>query len=184
MWVKEGKGLVVWLCGLAGSGKSTLGKALYEAIKSEIPNVVYLDGDELRELLGHFEYDKQGRIEVALKRSKFAHFLSSQGLVVVVTTISLFDEIYKYNRETLQHYLEVYVECSLEELQRRDQKGLYSGALKGIIQNVVGVDIPFVEPNADIILQNSSPNGLEQKVQDIFNQIEEFLSICKEQECT
>ncbi|TLD81379.1 adenylyl-sulfate kinase [Helicobacter sp. MIT 11-5569] len=171
MWVKNGNGLVLWLCGLAGSGKSTIGKALYEAIKNEIPNIVYLDGDELRDLLGHFEYDKQGRIEVALKRSKFAHFLSSQGLVVVVTTISLFDEIYTYNRKTLQHYLEIYVECSMEELQRRDQKGLYSGAIEGRIQNVVGVDIPYIKPNADIILQNSTQNGLEQKVQDILNQI-------------
>ena len=85
MWVKNGKGLVLWLCGLAGSGKSTIGKALYEKIKQEIPNVVYLDGDELRDLLGAYGYDKQGRIEVALKRSAFAHFLSSQGLVVVVT---------------------------------------------------------------------------------------------------
>ena len=58
MWVKNGKGLVLWLCGLAGSGKSTIGRALYEAIKQEIPNVVYLDGDELRDLLGHFAYDR------------------------------------------------------------------------------------------------------------------------------
>lgn len=173
MWVKNGNGLVLWFCGLAGSGKSTIGKALYEIIKSKIPNVVYLDGDELRDLLGHFEYDKQGRIEVALKRSKFAHFLSSQGLVVVVTTISLFDEIYTYNRKTLQNYLEIYVECSMEELQRRDQKGLYSGAIEGKIKNVVGVDIPFIKPNADIILQNSTPSGLEQKVQNILNQIKE-----------
>lgn len=173
MWVKNGKGLVLWLCGLAGSGKSTIGRALYEAIKREIPNVVYLDGDELRDLLGHFAYDKQGRIEVALKRSAFAHFLSTQGLVVVVTTISLFDEIYQHNRKTLQNYLEIYVECSMEELQRRDQKGLYSGALKGKIKDVVGVDIPFLKPNADIILHNDAPSDLEQKVQSVLQQIKE-----------
>lgn len=171
MWVKNGKGLVLWLCGLAGSGKSTIGKALYEKIKQEIPNVVYLDGDELRDLLGTYAYDKQGRIEVALKRSKFAHFLSEQGLVVVVTTISLFDEIYKYNRKTLQNYLEIYVECSMEELQRRDQKGLYSGALKGEIQNVVGVDIPFLKPNANLVINNAQSDFLEQKVQKILNSI-------------
>ena len=61
----------------------------------------------------------------------------------------------------------------MEELQRRDQKGLYSGALKGEIQNVVGVDIPFVKPNADIILLNDTPKDLEQKVQSILNQIKE-----------
>ena len=61
----------------------------------------------------------------------------------------------------------------MEELQRRDQKGLYSGALKGEIQNVVGVGIPFFKPNVDIILPNDTPKDLEQKVQSIFNQIKE-----------
>ena len=134
--VKDGKGLVIWLCGLAGSGKSTIGFGVYEELKKKNPNIVYLDGDELRDLLGHYDYDRKGRIEVALKRSKFAHFLSEQGLIVVVTTISMFEEIYTYNRKTLENYLEVYIQCDLEELKKRDQKGLYSAALKGQIKKV------------------------------------------------
>lgn len=170
--VMKGKGLVIWLCGLAGSGKSTIGVALYQAIKHKIPNVVYLDGDALRDLLGSYGYDKQGRIEVALARSKFAHFLSEQGLVVVVTTISMFDCIYAYNRKTLSNYFEVYVKCDLEELKRRDQKGLYSGALKGAIQNIVGMDIPFDVPNAHLVIDNTQKDALHEKVQSIFEAIE------------
>ena len=52
-YIKNGKGLVIWVCGLAGSGKSTIGFSLYEALKEKNPNIVYLDGDELRDLLGH-----------------------------------------------------------------------------------------------------------------------------------
>ena len=176
MWVKNGNGLVIWLCGLAGSGKSTIGRALYQQIKQEIPNVVYLDGDELRDLLGDYGYSREGRIEVALKRSKFAKFLSQQGLVVVVTTISLFDEIYKHNRATLQNYLEVYIQCDLEELIKRDQKGLYTKALKGEMKDVVGVDIPFVKPNADILLDNNSLDLLNEKVCNILCQIKEKIN--------
>ncbi|MBT0830526.1 adenylyl-sulfate kinase, partial [Campylobacter lari] len=80
---------VIWLTGLAGSGKSIIGKALYEKLKNEHKNIVYLDGDELRDLLGHYGYDKQGRIDVALKRSQFSKFLNNQGMIVVVTTISM-----------------------------------------------------------------------------------------------
>ena len=165
--VKEGKGIVIWLCGLAGSGKSTIGFGVYEELKRQNPNIVYLDGDELRDLLEHYSYDKKGRIEVALKRSQFAHFLSAQGLIVVVTTISMFEEIYAYNRKTLENYLEVYIQCDLEELKRRDQKGLYSGALKGQIKNVVGVDIAFDEPRADLVVENEAKENLEQKIQRI-----------------
>lgn len=168
-YIKNGKGLVIWVCGLAGSGKSTIGFSLYEALKEKNPNIVYLDGDELRDLLGHYDYDKQGRIEVALKRSKFAHFLSEQGLIVVVTTISMFEEVYIYNRKTLENYLEVYIKCDLGELKRRDQKGLYSGALEGKIKNVVGIDIAFDEPRAEIVVDNNLQNNLKQKVENILS---------------
>ena len=59
----------------------------------------------------------------------------------------------------------------MEDLQTRDQKGLYSGALKGEIQNVVGVDIPFVKPNANLVINNAQSDFLEQKVQKILNSI-------------
>lgn len=61
----------------------------------------------------------------------------------------------------------------MEELQRRDQKGLYSGAFQGEIKNVVGVDIPFLKPNADIVLHNDTPSDLEQKVQSVLQLIKE-----------
>ncbi|EAI5529566.1 adenylyl-sulfate kinase [Campylobacter lari] len=160
---------IIWLMGLAGSGKSTIGKALYEKLKNEYKNIIYLDGDELRDLLGHYGYDKQSRIDVALKRSQFAKFLNDQNMIVVVTTISMFNEIYKYNRKNLKKYFEIYIKCSMEELIQRDQKRLYTKALNGEIKNVVGVDIQYDEPNAHLILDNSLQDNLDKKVDIIFD---------------
>ncbi|AJC90235.1 adenylyl-sulfate kinase [Campylobacter lari] len=165
------KPYVIWLTGLAGSGKSTIGRALYEKLKRECENIIYLDGDELRELLGHYGYDKQGRIDVALKRSQFAKFLNDQGMIVVVTTISMFDEIYKYNRENLNNYFEIYIKCPMEELIARDQKELYTKALNSEIKNVVGVDIKYDEPNAHFVLDNSMQENLDEKVEMIIKQL-------------
>ncbi|EOH7341017.1 adenylyl-sulfate kinase [Campylobacter coli] len=165
------KPYIIWLTGLAGSGKSTIGKALYEKLKQEYKNIIYLDGDELRDLLGYYSYDKKGRIEVALKRSQFAKFLNDQGIIVVATTISMFNEIYQYNRKNLKNYFEIYIKCSIEELVKRDQKELYTKALKGEIENVVGVDIKFDEPNAHFVLDNSMQENLDEKVETIIKQL-------------
>lgn len=164
-------GLVIWLTGLAGSGKSTIGRALYERLRSQISNVIYLDGDELRDILGAYGYDKHSRIEVAKKRSDIAHFLAGQGMVVIVTTISMFDDIYAYNRSRLKRYFEVYIQCDMEELCARDQKGLYSKAMRGEVENVVGVDIDFDKPNSHLIIDNCTQDGIEDKVEKILSAV-------------
>lgn len=168
------KGAVIWLCGLAGSGKSTLARALNELLRAKFDNVIYLDGDESREIFGHFSYDKNGRIDMAIKRSKLANFLSKQGQIVIVSTISLFNEVYEFNRATLQNYFEVFVECEFDELKRRDQKGLYTKALSGKIANVVGVDIAYDAPHPNLVLENSKAVDLEQKAQVLCDEFLKF----------
>ncbi|MCV3383907.1 adenylyl-sulfate kinase [Campylobacter lari] len=168
------KNFIITLTGLAGSGKSIIGKALYNTLKQEHTNVIYLDGDEFRDVLGVYDYDKQSRIELAIKRSKFAKFLNDQGMIVIVATISMFNENYAYNRKNLKHYFEVYVKCDMEELIKRDQKNLYSKALRKEIQNVVGVDIEFDQPQANLIIDNSSQDKIKEKVQMIISRLKEY----------
>lgn len=169
------KGAVIWLCGLAGSGKSTLAMALNERLRAKFDNVIYLDGDESREIFGHFSYDKNGRIDMAIKRSKLANFLSKQGQIVIVSTISLFNEVYEFNRATLQNYFEVFVECEFDELKRRDQKGLYTKALSGEIANVVGVDIAYDTPSPNFTINNTKTIDLDKKSALILSEFEKFL---------
>lgn len=171
------QGAVIWLTGLAGSGKSYIAEALCEALRKHRVNVIYLDGDELRELLGAFGYDKKSRIEVSLKRSAFASFLSKQGMIVVVSAISMWNEIYAHNRKNLQNYFEVYVKCDFEELKRRDKKALYSKALNGEMQDVVGVDIEFDEPKAHLVLDNTELNKLDEKVQSILSSFNKIFAL-------
>lgn len=148
--------MVIWLMGLAGSGKSTLGRALYNELKNRgINNLIYLDGDEFREIIESFGYDKISRIEVAKKRAKLCQLLSSQGLIVIASSISMFQENYDFNRQYIKDYFEIYVKCDMEELKRRNQKGLYTGKIK----DVVGMDIEIDEPEANLILYNE--RGLE-----------------------
>lgn len=158
------QGGVIWFTGLAGSGKSYIAQALYERLRQNLSNVIHLDGDEFRELLGHFGYEKDERIKVSLKKAQFAHFLSSQGMIVIVSAISMFEQCYNSNRKNLKNFFEIYVQCDFEELLRRDKKGLYSGALNAKIQNVVGVDIKYDEPKPDLTINNTHFGALDEKL--------------------
>ncbi|PAF45179.1 adenylyl-sulfate kinase [Helicobacter sp. 11S02596-1] len=164
-------GLVIWINGLAGSGKSTIGKNLYTKLKPTLPHLVYLDGDGFRELFGYETYDKQSRIEFAFKRSALCHFLASQGIHVIATTISLFEEVYRHNRKNLSSYLEIYIQCDMEALIQRDQKNLYSNALKGQIKDVVGIDIRYDEPSSDLVIENNTLDDLDGKTNQILDYI-------------
>ena len=156
------KGSVIWLCGLAGSGKSTLAQALSQSLQTQLDNVVHLDGDEMRELFGHFDYDKNGRIQMALKRAILSRILAKQGKIIIVSTISLFKEVYEFNRANLPNYFEVFVDCNLEELHRRDQKQLYTSG-----HNVVGKDIAFDAPHPHFVIPNHERQNLEEKTQNL-----------------
>ncbi|MCE3037114.1 adenylyl-sulfate kinase [Helicobacter sp. faydin-H20] len=166
------KGLVVWICGLAGSGKSTIAREVRNKLSLYQDNVIYLDGDELREILGNFDYDRDSRIEMAKKRALMANFLAQQGMIVLVSTISLFNEIYTFNRALMNSYCEIFVDCDFEELLKRDQKNLYSNAINKKITNVVGVDIPFDIPQADLVVYNNKQEALQNNVAMIIETIQ------------
>lgn len=166
--------MIIWITGLSGVGKTTLGSRVYEAFKAKHQNTIFLDGDILREVLGASGYTYEERYVQAEKIHNLCKMLDAQGMHVVCATMSLFHEIQRRNRETFTSYYEVYVKASMEELIRRDQKGIYSGALKGTVKNIVGFDVKYEEPlNPELIVDNNEFGGIEEKVSFILSGINE-----------
>lgn len=158
-------GRVYWITGLAGAGKTTLAKGLWKHLRQLGQPAVLLDGDLLRELYGPSQsYDLASRQQTGMRHARLCRWLSEQGLPVVCATISLFESCRSWNRQYLSDYCEIFLDVPLEVLLERDQKGLYSGALAGSIQNVMGVDLePEWPQNPEIILNNDgsqSPQGI------------------------
>ncbi|EEO25453.1 adenylyl-sulfate kinase [Helicobacter winghamensis] len=170
------KGAVIWICGLAGAGKTTYAQSLYLSLKKERENVVLLDGDVFRNIFQEDpDFTAKGRLRVAKKISALCSFLAFNGMVVVCATISLFEEIYSMNRQNISHYFEVFVKCSMQELIKRDKKNLYSRIQSNEISNVMGVDIPFVEPNAHCVLNNNQKENLEDNQRLLKEKVDDFL---------
>lgn len=155
--------MVIWITGLSASGKTTLGKKVYEAWKEKASNTVFVDGDHIRKIFQHDNKDNSYTVEERKKNADricdLCAWLDSQGINVVCCILSLFEESRKWNRENYSKYFEVYIDVPMDVLMKREVKGLYKAAREGGLKNVVGVDIPFTPPaNPDFVLNNSSDN--------------------------
>ncbi|MDN6857491.1 adenylyl-sulfate kinase [Pseudomonas sp. CAN2814] len=156
------EGRVLWITGLSGAGKSTLAAELAQRLRARGEPVVLLDGDELREVFGAVaataqNHGREARLALALQYAHLCQVIARQNLTVVIATISLFREVHAWNRANLPGYFEVYLKTPIEELVRRDPKGLYQRFQRGEIQHVAGLDLAIDEPeSADWLEEFSS----------------------------
>jgi adenylylsulfate kinase len=158
--------MVVWIIGLAGAGKTTLGGAVTRRLRDLGRPAVLLDGDAFREAtgpdLGHTPAD---RAENGRRIGRLCGLLEGQGIDIVACLLSNDPTQQAWNRMTFGRYVEVFLDTPRDTLEARDQKGLYSGARAGRVRNVVGFDIPFVRPpSPDIVLSGAdalAPTSLQ-----------------------
>ena len=151
--------MVIWLIGLAGAGKTVIGREVFARLRERKSNVVFLDGDDVREImggdLGHTVDDRRTN---AWRVCRLCEYLDRQDIDVVCAILSIFHDTQRWNRKMLSQYFEVYIDVPMEDLIARDQKGLYSKALAGEITDVVGIDIPFeTPPEYDLVVNNGNP---------------------------
>lgn len=165
----EDAGTVYWITGLAGAGKTTIGRLFTHWLKEFHPNLVFLDGDAVREVIGNnVGHGREDRLKLSMCYSRLCRLLSEQGIDVVCATVSLFHEVRNWNRRHLRKYKEIYVRAPLDVLIKRDQKALYSRALSGANNDVVGMDLPFEEPrNPDVVLDNDGSRAPEEMVVEL-----------------
>ena len=145
-------GFLVWVTGLAGSGKTTLSLKLQQELRQRNIDTILLDGDLLREVTSEdLGYTRQDRLVDAFRKAKLCYFLTNQGFNVICSTISLFNTVHDYNREKIKDYIEILIEVDLDTLARRKPE-LYSGN----IENVWGIDLePEWPANPTLVLDGN-----------------------------
>ena len=154
------KAIVLWMVGLSGSGKSTLAKAVEQSLHDEGCLAQLLDGDNLRTgINNNLGFSDVDRIENIRRSAETAKLFLNCGVITICSFISPTKEVRDMARSIIGEadFFEVYVECPIEECEKRDVKGLYKKARAGEIPNFTGIDAPFEAPtNANIVVNTAT----------------------------
>ena len=171
-----GKGFVLWLTGLPGSGKTTIARLVIAELRRRGYKVELLDGDEVRKWLSpEAGFTREDRRRHLIRVAHVARLLARNGVIVVCSFVSPYRDVRREIREIVERevpFIEVYVECSLEECIRRDPKGLYKRALKGEIKHFTGISDPYEPPENPQLTLNSEHSSPEENASRVI----EYLS--------
>jgi adenylylsulfate kinase len=175
--LRKETGRVLWITGLSGAGKSSLAHEVVARLRTAGEEVVLLDGDELRDAFGAVaenaqNHGREGRLALAMRYAHLCHLIARQGLTVVIATVSLFREVHSWNRVNLPNYFEVYLKVPMDELRRRDPKGIYRRFDNGELTHVAGLDLQIDEPvDADWVIEFVPERPVAVLAEDLLNRL-------------
>lgn len=163
------KGATLWFTGLSGSGKSTVAVAL-EGVLLERGCLSYrLDGDNVRMGINkNLGFSAEDRTENIRRIGEVAKLFVDSGVIALSSFISPYradrDAVRALHEEAGMEFIEVFVDCSLDEAEKRDPKGLYKKARAGEIKNFTGIDDPYEAPDKPEIVLRSDQMSLVEEV--------------------
>jgi len=176
----EQNSFLLWFTGLSGSGKSTIANALEHKLYQEGIKTYALDGDNIRKGINNdLTFSPEDRKENIRRIAEVANLMVDAGVVVLAAFVSP----YKKDRENIarivgnDNFVEIFVNTSLEECERRDVKGLYKKARAGEIKDFTGVNAPYEAPDSPDVEIVTDGLSIEECVLRIYDKIKPKLKI-------
>ncbi len=168
------KGVVVWMTGLSGSGKSTIAQNLERKLFEKKYLVQVLDGDNIRTgLNNNLSFSLADRYENIRRIAEVAKLFCNSGIITICSFVSPTIAIRSLARKIIgsEDLVEVFINTPLAECERRDIKGLYKKARQGEITGFTGIDSPFEIPeNADLEIDTMN-NSINESTEIILDYI-------------
>ncbi|RBP34674.1 adenylylsulfate kinase [Oceanihabitans sediminis] len=164
--------LLLWFTGLSGSGKSTIANVVEQKLFQQGIKTYTLDGDNIRKGINKdLTFAPEDRTENIRRIAEVSNLMIDAGLVVLAAFVSP----YKKDRQNIRsivkdaNFVEVYINTSVEECERRDVKGLYKKARAGEIKNMTGISAPYEapeNPGIEIKTENETVEAAAQRIVD------------------
>jgi len=167
---------LLWFTGLSGSGKSTIANVVEQKLYKNGIKTYMLDGDNIRKGINKdLTFSPEDRTENIRRIAEITALMIDAGLVVLAAFVSP----YKKDRENIKsivkdvNFVEIFINTSIEECERRDVKGLYKKARAGEIKNMTGISAPYEEPthpDIEIKTENESVEAAANKIIDFITE--------------
>jgi len=174
--IKNQKPKCIWLTGLSGAGKSTLANTLDKELTSMGIHTYILDGDNIRNgLCSDLGFEDKDRHENIRRVAEVSKLMFDAGLIVICAFISPFQRDRDFARSLYSDgdFIEVFVNTPMDVIIKRDPKGHYQNAQKGLIENFTGIGSSYETPeNPEIVIDTE-----ELSVDESIDQIKNYLGI-------
>ena len=163
------KGIVFWITGLSGCGKTKIGHKIKNDIIKKYGPTILFSGDDIRNIFDFKKYSPQDRLKIVSQYCKLSHNLSNQKINVIFCVVGLMHAIYKWNKKNIENYIEIFIKSSINKVKKFSNKQIYK---QKYIQNVVGFDIkPEYPKHPHIIINNDFSKPMEELSKDLLLKI-------------
>jgi len=164
-------GILFWITGLSGSGKTSIAKEILPIIKKRYGATIHLDGDALRSIINLNGYSFEERLSNSVIFTKIAKHLTNQGINVVFSLVCLMNKPRAWNRKNIKRYIEIYVRSDLKRIINKDIKKIYRNK-----KNIIGLTIkPEFPRKPDIVIDNTFDKNLTILGKELILKISKFI---------
>ena len=172
--INKREGILFWITGLAGSGKSIISKSIKKYIENEFGPTIIVSGDNLRNLYQFRRYTKKDRLQFYQQKIKFCKFILKQKINIIFSTISLFESVRKKNKKEISNYIEIFIKADLKKIIKLKKKKMYHKKNK---KNIWGIHIkPEFPKNPDIQIENNFDKNPRLLAKELENEISQLLN--------
>jgi len=169
----KNKGILFWVTGLSGSGKTTISKLIKKDVIKNYGPTLLVSGDDLRKIFNFNKYSLIERQLLAKKFCKFAKFITNQNINLIFATVAMMNTPRSWNRKNIDNYVEIYIKTKINKIIEAKKKKIYH---KKNIGDMVGLGIkPQLPKKPDIIINNNFDKPIEHLSKILMNKLKHII---------
>ena len=170
--LKKNKGILFWVTGLSGSGKTRIAKKIVSDITKSYGKTIVLSGDDIRNIFKLRGYSYKERLNTVFKYCKLAKKITSQNVNVILAVIGMMDKLRNWNRKNQKNYVEIFIKSDLKKIIKAKKKKLYHKK----ISKIVGIDIkPEFPKKPHIKVVNDFDKDINYLAKEVIRKINKLL---------